>query len=52
MGKLQVQNGSYMLAVPPIIAEYLEATKGTKLDLKINRKTGQVEVFKIKEEQK
>jgi hypothetical protein len=46
VGKLQVQNGSYMLAVPPMIAEYLEATKGSVLNFKINKKTGQVEVVK------
>lgn len=51
MPKLQSKNGSFMLALPPIIAKFLEAEKGSELEYKIT-KTGRVEIVKVKEESK
>lgn len=50
MGKVQFQKGSLMVSVPPVIATYLEIAKGDKVDYKINKKTGKVEIFKDEKE--
>jgi antitoxin component of MazEF toxin-antitoxin module len=52
LAKVQVQNGSFMVAIPPKIMEFLEAEKGTKVDFKINKKTLNVEVIKVEEDKK
>ena len=49
MAKLQLQKGSLMIAVPPLVAKYLEVSKGDKLDYEFNKKTGRVELIKVKE---
>lgn len=52
MATINTKGGSLIATIPPIIADYLEIKKGDKVNYKINKKTGQVEVLKIEEESK
>jgi len=52
MATIQSKKGSFVVALPPIVAKYLEVGKGDKVDYEFNKKTGRVELVKIKEGEK
>lgn len=52
MAKVQDQNGSTVVSMPPMVARLLEIKPGDYVDYNYNKKTGKVEIFKIEGDKK
>lgn len=48
MAKVQDQNGSIVVSMPPMVAKLLGIKKGDFVDYDYNKVTGKVEIVKVK----